>query len=213
LIEVMAMSIYHRLAMLGLVVLLLAGGCNYRQPAPSEEKATASAPEALPYSVSAPMIQRGGSQQEVAAEPAAVEQAAVPVTEQAAAGATLDPYVQVSPETIEVAAGQVFTITAVPVLIGLPLYEVSARDEGVQDAPPMAKITYENQMLAMDATTSTIIEFVSASASGDRLVVTLRAKAAGVTTLMITASGEIHFADGSATMMGAGSGTALVVVK
>jgi hypothetical protein len=104
----------------------------------------------------------------------------------------------------------VITLTARPVLIGLPYYYLVVRDEGVQDAPPMAQVTYENQVTGPE-NTSQVVAFVSAQGGMDQAVFVVRALAAGVTTLGVTATGEITSSAG-VTWNGAGSGELTIQV-
>jgi hypothetical protein len=105
-------------------------------------------------------------------------------------------------------------LLATPVGIGLPYYYLNARDEGVQNADPMVQVTYENQITPGKGS-SQVLEFVSAQGAMDKAEFVLRAKAPGLTTLTVTATGEIQLKqEGTPSVWsGAGSGSVVITVK
>ncbi len=117
-----------------------------------------------------------------------------------------------SPDTLRV--GETLTLVATPVGIGLPYYYLNARDEGVQNANPMVQVTYDNQTKPGDGT-SQVLELVSATGDNGKAEFVLRAKAAGLTTLTVTATGEIQIKQAGTPvfMDGAGSGSIVVTVQ
>lgn len=116
--------------------------------------------------------------------------------------------IDVSGDTIKV--GDTLTVLGTPVDIGLPYYYLVLRDEGVQDAPPVVQVTYDNQVTPQDGS-SKVLEFVSAEGSMNQVKFVLRAIAPGVTTITINATGELHSAEG-VSWSGGGSGTVTITV-
>jgi hypothetical protein len=123
---------------------------------------------------------------------------------------TVDPRVELVASATTLKVGEILTIKGVPVDIGLPYYYVVIRDDGVQDMTPMVMVTYENILKFQDGT-SQVFEFVSAEGSNNQVIVELRAKAPGVTTVSIDATGEIHSSAGT-TWSGGGSGSVVITV-
>lgn len=124
--------------------------------------------------------------------------------------ALVDAYVDLQASALSVRVGETITFTARPVQIGLPFYYLVVRDEGVQDAPPMAQVTYEN-VATLQSGSSQVVAFISAQASMEQAVFVVKAIAPGVTTVGVTATGEITTGTG-VTWSGAGSGELVISV-
>ena len=125
-----------------------------------------------------------------------------------------EPRVDLSASTDTLRVGETVTLMATPVGVGLPVYYLNARDEGVQNADPMVQVTYDNRMTPGKGS-SQVLEFVSAVGAMDKADFVLRAKAPGLTTLTVTATGEIQLKqEGTPSVWsGAGSGTIVITVK
>ncbi len=123
---------------------------------------------------------------------------------------SVDPRVELVASATTLKVGEILTIKGVPVDIGLPYYYLVIRDDGVQDMDPMMMVTNENLLKFQDGS-SAVFEFVSAEGSNNQVLVELRAKAPGVTTVSIDATGEIHSSAGS-TWNGSGSGSVVITV-
>jgi hypothetical protein len=125
-----------------------------------------------------------------------------------------EPRVDLSASTDTLRVGETVTLVARPIGIGLPNYYLNARDEGVQNADPMVQVTYDNQMTPGKGT-SQVLEIVSAVGEMGKAEFVLRAKAPGLTTLTVTATGEVQLKqEGTPSVLsGAGSGTVVVTVK
>ncbi len=128
-----------------------------------------------------------------------------------AAAAAGDPYVIVEATPTELKVGETLTLTGKPSSISSPTYYLIFRDEGVQDAAPAAHVSAANPLTALQGG-SAFLELVSAEATAEGVTFLLRAKAAGVTTVQITAVGEVNKAGGG-VREGEGWGAALVTVK
>jgi hypothetical protein len=122
----------------------------------------------------------------------------------------VDPRVEVTASGTTLKVGDLVTIKGVAVDIGLPYYYLVVRDDGVQDMPPLVMVTFENILTVQDGS-SQVVEFVSAEGNNNEVTFELRAKAAGVTTVSINATGEIHTAAG-VTWNGGGSGSVVITV-
>jgi hypothetical protein len=125
-----------------------------------------------------------------------------------------EPRVDLSASTDALRVGETVTLIAKPVGIGLPYYDLNARDEGVQNADPMVQVTYENHMTPGKGS-SQVLELVSAVGEMGKAEFMLRAKAPGLTTLTVTATGEVAVEQGGTPAMwsGAGSGSVVITVK
>jgi hypothetical protein len=122
--------------------------------------------------------------------------------------------VDLSASTDTLRVGETVTLLATPVGIGLPYYYLNARDEGVQNADPMVQVTYEDQVTPGKGS-SQVLEFVSAKGAMDKAEFVLRAKAPGLTTVTVTATGEIQLKqEGTPSVWsGAGSGSVVITVN
>jgi hypothetical protein len=122
--------------------------------------------------------------------------------------------VDLSASTDTLRVGETVTLMAKPVGIGLPYYYLNARDEGVQNADPMVQVTYDNHMTPGNGS-SQVLEFVSAVGEMTKAEFVLRAKAPGLTTLTVTATGEIQLKqEGNPYVWsGAGSGSIVITVN
>ncbi len=124
----------------------------------------------------------------------------------------IDPYIDIGATQTDLQVGDVITVTGKPMQIGIPYYYLYLRDEGVQDAAPVAQITYQGEFSAGEGK-SQVLELVSAKADIQQVLFVLRASAPGVTTLSIQATGEIRLQDGAYSMSGTGSGEILISVS
>jgi hypothetical protein len=122
--------------------------------------------------------------------------------------------VDLSASTDTLRVGETVTLMATPVGIGLPDYSLNARDQGVQNADPMVQVTYDNQITPGKGS-SQVLEFVSATGAMDKAEFVLRAKAPGLTTLTVTATGEIKLNQQGTPYIwnGAGSGSVVITVN
>lgn len=123
-----------------------------------------------------------------------------------------DPHIEIDLSQTLYKVGDIITLVGQVVDIGLPYYTVIVRDEGVQDAPPVAEVTYENQVTLME-NSSKVLELQSASATMNQITLTFLAKSAGKTTVTIQAIGEVHQGSGGAAMWQGGSGEVVIVVE
>ena len=192
--------------MLTLLAAVVLSACNYGMPAdvpsvqPSlQSVSTQSAPQATPgHRIFIPAIQAQSG------TPAGPGQEASPQT--------FDPHVEIEVNNANLKVGDTLVLVARPVDIGAPIYSLLIRDEGVQDAPPAANVTFENKVTVLE-NSSKVLEFISAEGQADQATFILRATAAGVTTVSVEASGEVHNPDaGQATMNGGGMGSVLITV-
>jgi len=192
--------------MLTLLAAIVLSACNYRMPAdvpsvqPSlQSVSTQSAPQATPgHMIFIPAIQAQSG------TPAGPGQEASPQM--------FDPHVEIEVNNANLKVGDTLVLVARPVDISAPIYSLLIRDEGVQDAPPAANVTFENKVTALE-NSSKVLEFISAEGQADQATFILRATAAGVTTVSVEASGEVHNPDtGQATMNGGGMGSVLITV-
>jgi hypothetical protein len=124
----------------------------------------------------------------------------------------IDPYIEIDASQFELQVGEVITVTGTPIQLGLPYYYLYLRDEGVQDVAPVAQVTYEDQFTVGEGI-SQVLDLVSIQADMSQVVIVLRAKAPGVTTLSIQATGEVRLQDGAYSMSGIAAGDILISVK
>jgi len=123
-----------------------------------------------------------------------------------------DPHVMVETNTNNVKISETITVVGRPVQIGKPEYVLVVRDEGVQDAPPMVIVTYEN-VATIGSGSSQILELVSVQADMLQVTFVLRAKAPGTTTVTVNAIGDVQTSyPEPATTFGEGSGSILITV-
>jgi hypothetical protein len=195
---------------MGLALILAAMACNlptFGGPSATQQPAGTSTfePQNLvsptKISVFLPQIRSGSS---ITATP---EQAG-------SATAVGEARVDLSASTDTLRVGETVTLVAKPVGIGLPNYYLNARDEGVQNADPMVEVTYDNHMTPGKGS-SQVLEFLSAVGEMGKADFVLRAKAPGLTTLTVTATGEVQLKqEGTPSVWsGAGSGTVLITVN
>jgi hypothetical protein len=123
-----------------------------------------------------------------------------------------DPHIEIDLSQTLYKVGDIITIVGQVVDIGLPYYTVIVRDEGVQDAPPVAEVTYENQV-TLKENSSKVLELQSASATMNQITLTFLAKSAGKTTVTIQAIGEVHQGSGGAALWQGGSGEVVIIVE
>lgn len=192
------------LLFLVIVSLIFAGGCQ-KSEAPAVPGATAlpvvTSLPAYPY----PLVE------EITENPAA-QIPSEPYPQPVDVDPLVDPHIEIDLPVTLYKVGDTITIVGTVVDIGLPYFSIIVRDEGVQDNPPMAEITYENKLTLMDGTSS-ILELKSASASNDQITLVFLAKKAGKTTVMINATGEVHQAYPGPAMWQGGSGEVVIVVE
>ncbi|HSF82038.1 MAG TPA: hypothetical protein VLA49_12430 [Anaerolineales bacterium] len=124
-----------------------------------------------------------------------------------------DPHVIIEVDRDNLSVGETVTIIGRPVQIGLPYYSLTARDEGVQDDLPLASVSYDN-VYAQGVGASQTLEFVSVQADMTQVTFMLRARAAGVSTVTIHATGEIYMGyPGPERIVGDGSGSVVITVS
>lgn len=123
----------------------------------------------------------------------------------------LDPHVEIQTSLQTLAVGETITVTGTPVDIESPVYSLTLRDEGVQDAAPVVEVDSNNQQTPGSGL-SQILELVSVRASEDEVIFVLRGLAQGVTTLTITASGQIPAEEGGSAT-GSGTGEIIITVE
>ncbi|MEJ2600124.1 MAG: hypothetical protein P8Z00_17455 [Anaerolineales bacterium] len=195
---------------LGLVLAVVLLACNASIPGgPSNTQQATETKEFVPQGLPVPTKNnvflpqiRSGSSGTVTPEQAGPPQAID------------EPRVDLSASADTLSVGQTVTLLAKPVGIGLPYYYLNARDEGVQNADPMVQVNYDNQITPGNGS-SKVVDLVSAVGDMKQAEFVLRAKAPGLTTLTVTATGEIHLnQEGSpAVWSGAGSGSVVITVK
>ncbi len=192
-------------------ILVLCQGCNL--------------PAGIPGTVTAPPQSTGSQEQ---AQPTAGNKVFIPAVQSSrgtevvvtpvpadqgvSTEEAFDPHVDVTADHTTLKVGDTLTITGVPVQISNPSYEVNVRDAGVENAPSLANVTYDNQVTTLDGT-SGVLEFVSAQGGLEQVTFVLRAKAPGTTTVTVIATGEIHNpGTGQASWTGQGEGTVDITV-
>lgn len=122
----------------------------------------------------------------------------------------VDPYVSIEIDKTTVMVGETFSVTGRPIQIGLPNYSLIVRDEGVQDALPLAQITSDNQFFTGEGV-SQVLQVVEARADMESATFTIRAIGVGSTALEISVTGEVHTNQG-ALWSGAASGAVMIQV-
>lgn len=123
-----------------------------------------------------------------------------------------DPHVILEMNADSINIGDTLIVVGRPVQIGSPTYYLVVRDEGVQDAPPMFEITFEN-VTTKGTGTSQILEFLTAQADTYQATFSLRAKALGRTTVTIVAIGDLQTGyPEPGVVRGEGSGSILITV-
>lgn len=122
----------------------------------------------------------------------------------------VDPYVSIEIDKTIVMVGETFSVTGKPIQIGLPNYSLIVRDEGVQDALPLAQITNDNQFTLGEGV-SQVLDVIEARADMESATFTIQAIGVGNTTLEISVTGEVHTNQG-ALWSGAASGAVMIQV-
>lgn len=126
--------------------------------------------------------------------------------------ASNEPHLEIIASRRTIKVGETITITGKPVNIDLPYYYLIIRDEGIQNNPPTAQVTYDNQLFELDGA-SLILELQSADGQIDQVIFKLRAKEVGVTTITINVTGDVQdLGDDSFHGKGAGSGSIVISV-
>lgn len=167
------------------------------QPEEVEPVETAITAESTQYSVFLPGVGR---------EPTpAVDSGGEPTS------IAVDPHVEIEASQTTLKVGEFLTVVGRAVGIGRPYYYLNVRDEGIQDALPMVQVTYNNQVTRLEAA-SLMLELVSAEGSKDEVTFMLHAKEVGVTSITISATGDIQGSTDEGTWSGGGSGTIVITV-
>jgi hypothetical protein len=199
----------------GLVFILfivLVASCNYTSAPPlAQTTHSQTGGGGLPAS-QAPLDEPVPTQHKVFAPAVQSGQGAPDGEGSAPALNAVDPRIEIKAAPTNLKIGDFITLEGTPVDLGLPYYELILRDEGVQDAEPVVRVTYENVVTPLSGT-SAVLDLVSAQGEMGKAIFVLRAKAAGVTTVTIQATGEIQTADSQAARWGGtGSGDILITV-
>jgi len=121
---------------------------------------------------------------------------------------SVNPHVEISANTTTLKVGELVTVTGEVVDIGLPYFMIALKDNGAAEFAQLAEVTYENEIKS-SADVSQVLELVSAEGDYDRVVVILRAQAAGATEITIGATGEVHSSGGA--MWSGGSSQSLTI--
>jgi hypothetical protein len=122
----------------------------------------------------------------------------------------VDPHVEVCASATQLKVGEMLTVFAQPVDIGLPIYSLTARDASNVEWEPLAQVSNDNQVKPLPGA-SAVLAFVSAQGQMRAATFVLRARAAGSVTLVVGATGEVHYGyPGPATWAG-GSSAPLVI--
>lgn len=200
------MKIFSRSRYLLIVLaVILLSACNYGTPA------DVSSPQPSRQSASTQPVPKTTPERKVFIPMIKSENGKTPVSDQGNAPQTFDPHVEIQVNNATLKVGDTLVLIARPVDIGAPIYSLLVRDEGVQDAPPAANVTFENKVTALE-NSSKVLEFNSAQGQPDQATFFLRATAAGLTTVSVEASGEVHNLDGQSPMNGGGMGSVLITV-
>ncbi len=174
--------------------------------APSPELPSGSQPEPG-YHVFAPAVQSKASPANAQASSAPGEGSPTALPEN-----TVDPRVEILVSKTSLQVGETVTIVGQPIDISATDFSLDIRDEGVQDAPPLVKVTSDNQVGTFE-NSSDILDLVSAEGQTNQATFILQAKAEGKTTVTITAEGEVRAQEGGAAWTGAGSGSVVITVS
>jgi hypothetical protein len=174
-------------------------------PAPQEGAGAAPGVESTEQRVFAPSVQTSGDESGQEGEQDGGQEG-----EETGSG-MVDPRVELEVTLQTLAVGETITVTGRPVDIGAPVYVLTLRDEGVQEAEPVVEVDANNQQTPGSGK-SQVLELVSIQASADQVVLVLRGIAPGATTLTITARGQIQ-EEGEGTFEGFGSGEILLTVE
>lgn len=119
------------------------------------------------------------------------------------------PHLNLTVEPAEPRVGELVTVTAQAVGIGLPYYYLWVQDDGAAEPAELGRATYSNEATGQEPA-SQIVQFVQAEVDGDQATFTLLALAPGTTTIWVTATGEVQSEDG-AWMWGGGGSESIVL--
>jgi hypothetical protein len=113
------------------------------------------------------------------------------------------PHVEISASAPALHVGDTFTISGVPVNIGLPIYTLTLSSGAA------ASVTYDNQPRDIPANDG-LFEIVAAQGDMNSVTFTLRALAPGTSDAVISATGEVRTPEG-AYMWSGGTSAALTL--
>ena len=122
----------------------------------------------------------------------------------------VDARVELLASSTNIKVGETVTILGFPVDLSLPSYYLIVRDEGVQSDSPLAVVSFENKFVKLDGS-SKMLAVVSGEGSQEQASFVLQGLSPGITTITISATGEIRGSDGS-IWSGTGSGSIVVTV-
>lgn len=195
-----------------ILVVLLAASCNYRSAPPASQSTKSTTGGVQLSTTQAPLDASVPTQHKVFAPAVQSGQQAPDGESSAPALNAVDPRIEINAGPTALKIGDFITLEGMPVDLGLPYYELILRDEGVQGAEPVVRVTYENMVTPLSGS-SAVLELVSAQGEMGKATFVLRAKAVGVTTVTIQATGEVQTADSQAARWGGtGSGDILITV-
>jgi hypothetical protein len=202
-------KIFGSVCVLGIV---LVAACNYTSPPPATQSTNSQAGDVETSASQAPLDASVPTQHKVFAPAVQSGQGAPNGERSASALNAVDPRIEIKADPTNLKIGDFITLEGMPVDLGLPYYELVLRDEDVQNADPVVRVTYENMVTPLSGS-SAVLELVSAQGEMGKATFVLRAKAAGVTTVTIQATGEVQTADSQAARWGGtGSGDILITV-
>ncbi|MBN2148913.1 MAG: hypothetical protein JW726_16110 [Anaerolineales bacterium] len=119
------------------------------------------------------------------------------------------PHVELTIEPANPKVGELITVTADAVEIGMPYYYLFVQDEGAAEPAELGRATYSNDATGQEPA-SQIVQFVQVEASGNQATFTLLALAPGSTRVWVNATGEVQSEDG-AWMWGGGGSESIVL--
>lgn len=192
--------------LLFVLAVIVLSACNYAAPA------DVPSPQPSRQQLSTQTVPKSTAEHQVFIPAIQSQSGKTPQSDQGNIPQTFDPHVDIQVNNASIKVGDTLVLVARPVDISAPIYSLLIRDEGVQDAPPAANVTFENKVTALE-NSSKVLEFISAEGQPEQATFFLRATAAGTTTVTIEASGEIHGPDADqATVNGSGMGSVLITV-
>ena len=121
----------------------------------------------------------------------------------------VDPHVAVCASSARPSAGQELVLVARAIDIGLPLFQLSVRDEGAPDFTPLVRQLSDS--VEIQAQASALLEYVSWRDEEYGRVIVLRAAAPGRVELQISATGEIHYGYPGPAMWGGGGSDVVAI--